>query len=86
MFGYGKLASQSWMTSWAHVFQAITETGDRKITWGVIATELKETIVKARASWNAHYLSSRAKQIRKKLFYIFCVQNYSSSLPGDYAD
>jgi len=26
--------------------KAITETGDRKITWGLIATELKETIVK----------------------------------------
>merc|ERR1711939_417785 len=26
--------------------KAITETGDRKITWGVIATELKDTITK----------------------------------------
>jgi len=26
--------------------KAITETGDRKVTWGVIATELKDTITK----------------------------------------
>merc|ERR1712072_1070244 len=26
--------------------KVVTETGDRKVTWGIIATELKDTIVK----------------------------------------